>query len=100
MRIGSARYLSSELTAVHRPKQIEIGTHPCPAAPLPILDKASNWDFTDEFYNRRRAAITVAPLACKAFDDGCFCTSVGLGPVSEKGSDALLYETADGPLPF
>ena len=75
---------------------VVIGAHPCQAASLPILDKVFNWDFADEFYNRRRAALTVVALACSAFDDQCFCTSVGLGPASEKGSDAMLYETGDG----
>jgi ferredoxin len=75
---------------------IVIGAHPCQAAALPILDKVFNWDFEDEFYNRRRAATTVVSLACSSFDDQCFCTSVGLGAASEKGSDAMLYETASG----
>jgi ferredoxin len=73
-----------------------IGAHPCQAASLPILDKVFNWDCADEFYNRRRAAVTVVSLACSAFDDQCFCTSVGLGPASEKGSDAMLYEMPGG----
>jgi len=86
-----------ELTDEPAPAEtIVIGAHPCQAASLPILDKVFNWDFKDEIYNRRRAATTVISLACSAFDDQCFCTSVGLGPASEKGSDAMLYETADG----
>jgi ferredoxin len=77
-------------------EQIVIGAHPCDAAALPILDKVFNWDFADEFYNRRRAATTVVTLACTAHDDECFCTSVGLGPAAEKGSDVMLFEAANG----
>jgi ferredoxin len=77
-------------------RQIVIGAHPCDAAAFPILDKIFNWDFRDEFYNRRRDATTVISLACSSHDDQCFCTSAGLGPDSGRGSDVLLTETADG----
>lgn len=78
------------------PEQIVIGAHPCDAAALPILDKVFNWDFRDEAYNRRRAATTVISLACASHDDECFCTSVGLGPAAERGSDAMLVEQGGG----
>jgi ferredoxin len=63
---------------------------------LPILDHVFNWDFHDEFYNRRRAATTVVTLACSAHDENCFCTSVGLDPGSERGSDAILFALGSG----
>jgi ferredoxin len=76
--------------------QLILAARPCDAAALPILDPVFNWDFKDEFYNRRRQATTVVALACEKFDDYCFCTSVGLGPASEKGSDALLIPLGNG----
>lgn len=82
--------------AAEIPEQIAIGAHPCDAAALAALDKVFNWDYRDEFYNRRRAATTVITLACAAHDDQCFCTSVGLGPEAERGSDALLCEIDGG----
>jgi hypothetical protein len=69
---------------------------PCDAASLPILDHVFNWDYKDEFYNRRRRATTVVTLACTTHDANCFCTSVGLGPDSEQGSDVLLLPLGDG----
>jgi len=78
------------------PEQIVIAARPCDAAALPILDKVFNWDFVDEFYNRRRAATTVITLACSSFDETCFCTSVGLAPASERGSDVMLFDLGDG----
>lgn len=75
--------------------QVIIGARPCDAAALPILDHVFNWDYVDEFYNRRRQATTVVTLACTEFDDNCFCTSVGLGPAAEKGSDAILLPLGD-----
>jgi ferredoxin len=76
--------------------QVIIAARPCDAAALPALDHVFNWDYKDEFYNRRRALTTVVTLACSAHDESCFCTSVGLGPASEKGSDVLLFELGQG----
>ena len=77
-------------------EQIVIGARPCDAAALPILDHVFNWDFKDEFYNRRRASTSVIALACSQHDEDCFCTSVGLDPSSERGSDALLLALGNG----
>jgi len=73
-----------------------LGARPCDAAALPILDHVFNWDTKDEFYNRRRDATTIVTLACAEHDRDCFCTSVGLGPAAEKGSDAILLPLGDG----
>jgi len=74
------------------PAQIQLGVRPCDAAALPILDHVFNWDYQDEAYNRRRQATTVITLACTTHDDSCFCTSVGLGPQAERGSDVMLFD--------
>jgi len=84
---------SPEFTPVER---IIVGARPCDAAMMPVLDKVFNWDYIDEFYNRRRNATTVVTIACTTWDDQCFCTSVGLGPASEKGSDVLLLPLEGG----
>ncbi len=85
---------SIELTENDTPlaAQVVIAARPCDAAALPVLDHVFNWDFHDEFYNRRRAATTVVTLACIGYDENCFCTSVGLDPGSDRGSDAILFE--------
>ncbi len=81
-----------ELTPAELPtvEQIVIGARPCDAAALAILDAVFNWDFKDEFYNRRRELTTVVTVACPGYDDSCFCTSVGSGPGDTRGSDAVL----------
>jgi ferredoxin len=76
--------------------QIVVAARPCDAAALPILDHVFNWDYADEFYNRRRRATTVVTLACSTHDEACFCTSVGLGPDASRGSDAMLFDLGDG----
>jgi ferredoxin len=83
-------------TAEAAPEQVIIGGRPCDAAALPILDHVFNWDYKDSQYNARRKATTIVTIACTAHDDACFCTSVGLAPASERGSDALLLPFGDG----
>jgi ferredoxin len=72
------------------PDLLLMGARPCDAAALPVLDKVFNWDCEDEFYTRRRQATTVVTIACTNHDGNCFCTTVGLSPTSDKGSDAIL----------
>jgi ferredoxin len=81
-----------ELTPAELPttEQIIVAARPCDAASLHILDAVFNWDFKDEFYNRRRALTTVVTLGCREHDDACFCTSIGAGPRDVRGSDVLL----------
>jgi ferredoxin len=81
---------------LHLPEQLIIAARPCDAAALPILDPVFNWDYKDEFYNQRRQSTTVISLACTTHDDYCFCTSVGLGPAAERGSDAQLRDLGNG----
>ncbi len=83
-------------TEVPETPRVILGARPCDAASLPILDHIFNWDYRDEFYFRRREAATVVSLACARHDDSCFCTSVGLGPANEKGSDAILLDLGGG----
>jgi len=73
-----------------------LAARPCQAAALPVLDHVFNWDYRDEWYNLRRERTVVVTLACRAFDEACFCTTVGGGPASSAGSDAMLFELGDG----
>ena len=57
---------------------------------LAILDRVFNWDFRDEFYNRRRELTTVVTLACREYDDHCFCTSIDSGPGDPRGLGRAL----------
>jgi sulfhydrogenase subunit beta (sulfur reductase) len=45
--------------------------------------------------NRRRDRTTLVTLACTSHDDSCFCSSVGLGPQAERGSDAMLFDLGE-----
>lgn len=72
------------------PPKVLLGVRPCDAAGIEILDRVMGWDYRDELWFGRREATTIVSLACTVADDSCFCTAVGLGPDSTKGSDVLL----------
>lgn len=79
------------------PKETVIfGSRPCDAASVASLRAVFNWDFKDEFYNRREDKAIVTTVACTKADDSCFCTTVNLTPDSPTGSDILLKETENG----
>ncbi len=72
------------------------GVRPCEAAGFQALDAVFNWDYRDTFFNARMDKLAVIGVSCTRKDEACFCTSVGGGPGSTKGSDILLTPTADG----
>ncbi|MCX7959381.1 MAG: heterodisulfide reductase subunit A, partial [Deltaproteobacteria bacterium] len=75
--------------------QVLFGLKPCDAASFRIMHKVFNWDYKDEFFNKRLENTLIIGLACTFFDEYCFCTSVGLSPVSTVGSDMFLVRISD-----
>jgi len=80
-------------------KTVLLAVRPCDAAALALLDTIFNWDYKDDFYNARRQAATIVPMACTAADEQCFCTSVGGAPDATANADAML-RSADGGTKF
>jgi len=72
------------------------GIRPCEASAFAALDAVFNWDYRDTFFNTRLEQLAVIGMGCTRKDDACFCTSVGGGPGSTKGSDILLTPMAGG----
>ncbi len=75
--------------------RVIVGALPCDAAALPIVDRVMDWDYHDELWFGRRDATTIISMGCDGGDDTCFCTSVGLAPDTENGSDILLFQVDD-----
>ena len=74
-----------------------LGARPCDAAAPAVVSPLFNWDYHDEFFNRRVKAITTVSFACREpVDDVCFCTSVGVDPAGTGSGDVLLTEIEDG----
>ena len=76
--------------------QVILSATPCDAAGLDVVDKVMNWDYHDELWNGRREAATIVSFLCTSMDPICFCTSVGLGPDSFRGSDVLMTPVEGG----
>lgn len=77
-------------------KTVIVGLRPCDAAGFAVMDKVFHWDYDDKFYWKRREATTLITMGCSEPLDSCFCTSVGLSPMNDKGSDVLLSPLEDG----
>jgi ferredoxin len=76
--------------------QVIFGARPCDAASIPVVEPLWNWDYKDNFFNKRRSQTVVVTYACRqAPDPACFCVSVGLSPSTEQGSDVVLYPLDD-----
>lgn len=78
------------------PAQVILAASPCDAAGAAVLDKVMGWDYRDELWFGRRESTTIVSLLCGLMDRNCFCTAVGLGPDSSKGSDVLLLPVEGG----
>jgi ferredoxin len=82
--------------ATEMPPQVILTATPCDAAGLEIVDKVMNWDYRDESWFGRRKATTIVSFLCTTMDATCFCSSVGLGPDTSRGSDLLLVLVEGG----
>ncbi|MFN8239659.1 MAG: 4Fe-4S dicluster domain-containing protein [Bacteroidales bacterium] len=78
------------------PEVVLWGSHPCDNAAFEILKSIFCWDITDKFFSARLEKLTVIGLGCHKSDEYCFCTSVGSGPGSVRGSDLFLTPLKDG----
>jgi ferredoxin len=77
-------------------RYVILGARPCDAKSTAVLAKVFNWDYKDDFFNKREANTVTIGMACAYSDEHCFCTSVGLSPTSDSGSDLFLVPLGDG----
>jgi hypothetical protein len=73
-----------------------IGSRPCDAAALAVLDRILAGEVRDARFAARRERAVILTLGCGECDSSCFCESVGYGPHDETGSDVLLLPSAGG----
>ena len=78
------------------PEVILWGAHPCDTAAFDTLRSIFCWDINDTYFLKRLEKLIVIGLSCKSSDEYCFCTSIGLAPDSQKGSDILLTPLKSG----
>ena len=72
------------------------GVRPCDARSFMLLDMVFNSeDYKDVYYIKRRENARIIGLACNSPRQTCFCTTMGSGPFSYDGTDALLVDLGD-----
>jgi ferredoxin len=77
-------------------KTVIFGMRPCDAKAVLLLDKVFlQGDCEDPNYSRRRDNTIILALGCTHPRSTCFCTSLGGGPFSEQGVDALFVDIGD-----
>ncbi len=77
------------------PSTVILGVRPCDAASVASLDavfSSANAGFDDTLFTKRLERTTFVTYSCAEPDASCFCTSVGLAPDSDRGSDLHLTE--------
>ena len=77
-------------------RTVIFGMRPCDAKAISLLDKIFlQGDSEDLNYLRRRENAIILALGCTHPLSTCFCTSVGGGPFSKEGADALFVDIGD-----
>jgi len=77
-------------------KTVLFEVHPCDAKAFLLLDKVFlEGESKDSNYLKRRENTTILALACNHPRNTCFCTSVGGGPFSKEGADALFVDIGE-----
>ncbi|PKQ28308.1 MAG: (4Fe-4S)-binding protein [Candidatus Anoxymicrobium japonicum] len=76
-------------------KRLVFGIRPCDALAYTIVDNLYGWDFPDPYYQKRRESTVLFGLACGDPATNCFCPSLGGGPGSEKGLDAIMFDLGE-----
>lgn len=75
---------------------IIVGIRPCDAFAFELVRiNFDNPQYQDPWWVRRMNDTTLVGFACNEPCASCFCTSVGGGPFSEKGLDALMVDLGD-----
>jgi len=77
-------------------ERVLFGIRPCDAHSLLLLDKVFNGDLEDTYYQEKRRGTILIGLACPSPPQRtCFCTSLGIDPLSPEGVDILLTDLGD-----
>jgi len=77
-------------------ERVLFGIRPCDARSLLLLDKVFNGDLEDTYYQEKRRGTILVGLACPSPPQRtCFCTSLGIDPLSPEGVDILLTDLGD-----
>mgnify|MGYP000849594175 CR=1 FL=1 len=92
---GEDAFIVKETPKDYAPQAV-VGIRPCDAQAFQIVKiNFDNKEFRDPWWVQRFESSVLIGLGCNEPCDTCFCNSVGGGPFSEKGLDALLFDLGD-----
>lgn len=73
--------------------RVVFGIRPCDAQAVALLDTVFEQDqYSDPQWKNRRGNTILVGLGCDKPGSTCFCTTVGSGPFSQRGLDAILTD--------
>jgi sulfhydrogenase subunit beta (sulfur reductase) len=72
------------------PETVVWGLRPCDASAFDYMTAFFLRENPDVYFKTRKERTTLITFSCSQSDEACFCTSVGLNPGSNAGSDMLL----------
>ena len=75
---------------------VVFGMRPCDGVALDYLCDFFLNENPDKLLQDRKNNTTFISLACKSFDNDCFCTSVGSSPAETLGSDLCFTDMGNG----
>lgn len=71
-------------------KQVLFALRPCDLAAIKYTDTFFTTNFIDNYYSLKRDNTLIIGIACEYPSNKCFCTSMGISPVSNEGADIFL----------
>ena len=71
-------------------KQVLFALRPCDLTAIKYTDTFFTSNFIDSYYSVKRENSLIVGIACEYPSNKCFCTSMGVSPVSSEGSDIFL----------
>ena len=76
--------------------QVVFGLRPCDAMSFELVrPNFDNAEYRDPWWTDRYETTTFVGMGCNQPRQTCFCTSVGSGPFSEKGLDAIACDLGE-----
>ncbi|MFZ3069563.1 MAG: 4Fe-4S dicluster domain-containing protein [Anaerolineaceae bacterium] len=86
---------AQETLPAQRPRLV-FGIRPCDAQAVTLLDTVfASSENHDPYWNTRRDTTIIVGMGCSDPCSTCFCTTVGSGPFSKPGFDALCTDLGD-----
>jgi len=82
--------ISSEIESIPSQKRILFGLRACDLHAIEYLRHFYEGNFPDQYFLTKLENTILVGIACEYPSNACFCTTMGISPVSEAGADIYL----------